>query len=58
MWQRKGKARRVVGALDKRVCYSNGGDKNRWCSLVTWRRWAKLAEIVAQEDEAPFVLEG
>lgn len=63
VWQRKGKARRVIGSgPDKngktRVCYSNGSTRNKWCAMPTWRRWAKMAEIVAQEDETPFVLEG
>ena len=58
VWQRKGRARRVIGALNNRVCYSNGGNRNRWCDARTWRRWARLAEIVAQEDERTLVLEG
>ena len=63
VWQRKGKARRVIGSgPDKngktRVCYSNGSTRNRWCNMPTWRRWAKMAEIIAQEDETPFALEG
>ena len=63
VWQRKGKARRVIGVVSPapgkvRICYSNDGNKNAWCNWPTWRRWAKMAEIIAQEDETPLVLEG
>lgn len=57
VWQRKGKARRVVACIGGRVCYSNGGNKLAWCGWPAWRRWAKRAEIVGQEGEPEFALE-
>lgn len=63
VWQRKGKVRRVIfsgrdGRGNVRICYSNGSTRNRWCHFDTWKRWAKMAEIIAQEDETALVLEG
>ena len=29
----------------RRVCYSNGGNTNRWCSLKAFRRWFKEAKL-------------
>lgn len=38
--------RRVIHVQQKRVCYSSGGNTNRWCNLKTFRRWFRFADLM------------
>lgn len=52
-----GEIRRVVGlgkytvdvndqlTTKRRVCYSSGGNTNRWCNLKTFRKWMNKARL-------------
>lgn len=33
--------RRVIAVKDGRVCYSTGGNTNRWCNLKTFMTWLR-----------------
>lgn len=37
--------RRVVAIHDGVVCYSNGGNQNRFCKLHTFLRWIKRKTV-------------
>ena len=34
-------SRRVIGVAGRRVCYSTGGDRSRWCGVPAFRAWIK-----------------
>lgn len=42
--------RRVVAVRDGRVCYSTGGDRNRWCDLRTFLKWINGRTITLAHD--------
>lgn len=41
------------GKPQRRVCYSNGGNTNRWCSIQAFRKWAKGARLQATGQTRP-----
>ncbi len=41
VWTTERKFRRVIHVVGDLVCYSVGGDRNRFCLIKTFDRWVK-----------------
>lgn len=46
-------SRRVVATVDRRICYSAGGETTRWCQARAFRFWIARYQAKATRTRRP-----